>query len=96
MSRPGKGIDILRMLDEGFEPYEIAETLGCTQSYARSVKFQFRHQTVNPGFSRHRKQREEGMAPVRPNNRERAARLRAAGFSPFEIAQVIPSVVELA
>jgi hypothetical protein len=96
VSKPGKGIDIIRMLDEGFEPYEVAETLGCSQSYVRSVKFRFRHQAANPGYNRQRVQREEKMAPVAPNNLERATRLRRAGFSAFEIAQVIPSVVELA
>ena len=96
MSRPGKSIDIIRMLDDGVETHEVARELGCSESYVRSVRHQFRYSRVNPDYKRHRQQREERMSPVTPNNYERALRLRRAGFSAFEIAQVIPSVVELA
>lgn len=77
------------MLDSGMTQANIAAACGCSESYVRAIKSGWRGfgiRTRDYSF----KEPEGHRNPIIPNNVERAIRLRRAGFSPWEIGQMIP------
>jgi len=98
MSRRGLAAEIIPLLEEKLTTEEIAQRLKCAQSYVRAVRSRCKTSEIDDlmdyedqGSARVRERSDP--KPLPGNQLERAARLRAAGFSPFEIAQAIPEVL---
>lgn len=95
MRRQSLAQEIVRLVEEKLTTDEIATRLRCSQTYVRAVKSRMRTGEIDVllEYEDRSRRREERFDPVSAGHRDRAARLFRAGFSPWEIRQLLPDAV---